>query len=65
MWVRCNPSDTEKIALFDYDPTRAGAVAERLFAEYEGVLQVDGYGGYNILESDLGRVIGLTLVKNW
>lgn len=52
MWVRSNPSDQEKIALFDYDPSRAGGVAERLFADFDGVLQVDGYGGYNVLEKN-------------
>jgi len=50
MWVRTNPSDDQKIALFDYDPHRSGAVALRLFTEYRGYLQVDGYGAYNALE---------------
>jgi transposase len=54
MWLRCNPSDKEKIALFDYDPHRSGAVAKRLFMDFKGILQVDGYGAYNILEKQEG-----------
>jgi TonB dependent receptor len=33
--------------------------------EYGPSSSVRNPGGYNILQSDLGRVIGLTLVKNW
>ena len=54
MWVRSNPSDDQKIALFDYDPHRSGVVAQRLFTEYQGYLQVDGYGAYNALEKQKG-----------
>ena len=58
MWVRSNPSDKEKIVLFDYDPHRSGDVAKRLFTEYKGTLQVDGYGAYNPLEEmpDIVRI---------
>jgi transposase len=50
MWVRCTPSAEKPIALFDYDPSRSGQVAKRLFAGYEGFFQVDGYSAYNALE---------------
>ena len=33
--------------------------------EYGPSESVRNPGGYNILESDLGRVIGITLIKNW
>lgn len=58
MWVRATPSALQKIVLFDYDPHRSGEVAKRLFAEYKGTLQVDGYSAYNILEKqeDLTRI---------
>ncbi len=52
MWVRCTPGDEQKIVLFDYDPLRSGQVAKRLFAEYCGVLQVDGYDGYNVVNKN-------------
>jgi transposase len=54
MWVRSNPVDTERIVLFDYDPHRSGAVAKKLFTEYRGVIQCDGYAGYNALEKMAG-----------
>jgi transposase len=54
MWVRSNPSDEKKIILFDYDPSRSGEVAKRLFSDYEGFLQADGYGGYNAVEKQKG-----------
>jgi transposase len=54
MWVRCTPGDLKKIILFDYDPHRSGEVAKRLFADYKGSLQCDGYGAYNILENQDG-----------
>lgn len=56
MWVRCTPSDDEKIVLFDYDPSRSGDVARRLFAEFKGVLQADALGSYNPLEKQDGVV---------
>jgi transposase len=61
MWVRATPSDEKKIVLFDYDPSRSGDVARRLFAEYRGTLQVDGYGAYNTLEKmRVSRGLGAT-----
>lgn len=54
MWVRTTPSEEKKIILFDYDQSRSGAVAERLFADYRGVLQVDGFSSYNALEKQDG-----------
>ena len=54
MWLRTNPSDTEKIILFDYDPHRSGEVAKRLLMNFEGILQCDGYGAYNAVEKQPG-----------
>lgn len=54
MWVRCTPGSQAKIVLFDYDPHRSGDVAKRLFLDYKGTLQVDGYGAYNDLEKQEG-----------
>lgn len=47
--------------LYDYDPTRSGAVASRLFTGFKGYLQVDGYGGYN----EVSRGEGVTRVGCW
>jgi transposase len=54
MWIRSTPSDKEKIVLFDYDPSRSGDVPKRLFADYRGYLQTDGYGGYNAVSKNDG-----------
>lgn len=46
MWViRGGPPDKPAV-LFHYDPSRAGAVPERLLVGFSGVLQADGYSGY-------------------
>jgi len=52
MWVRSTPSEEQKIVLFDYDPSRSSEVAKRLFAEFAGHLQCDGYSGYDILKKN-------------
>ena len=47
MWViRGGPPDKQSV-LFEYDPSRAGAVADRLLDGFCGVLQADGYSGYS------------------
>lgn len=47
MWVRARPDPDDPIVLFDYDPTRSGAVPKRLLVDFKGRLQVDGYDGYS------------------
>ena len=46
MWVRRGGSPTTPVILFDYEPTRSGAVAWRLLEDFKGILQSDGYSGY-------------------
>ncbi len=46
MWVRAKPEPDDPIVLFDYDPSRSGAVPKRLLEGFSGRLQVDGYDGY-------------------
>ena len=53
MWVRCVPTGKHKIILFDYDQHRSSEVANRLFADFKGFLQVDGFASYNALEDQL------------
>jgi len=52
MWVMGVPYGENRIVLFDYDASRSGAVVERLFADYEGTVQTDGYAGYNVLSAN-------------
>ena len=46
MWVRRGGSPQQPVILFDYEPTRAGAVAWALLEDFKGFLQTDGYSGY-------------------
>jgi hypothetical protein len=47
MWlVRGGPPD-RPVVLFHYDVSRSEAVPSRLLDGFEGVLQTDGYAGYN------------------
>ncbi len=46
MWVTCGGPPDQPSVLFEYDPSRAGAVPERLLADFKGILQADGYSGY-------------------
>jgi len=61
MWVRAHLGPDKSIVLFDYDPTRKGEVATKLLDGFEGVLQVDGYSGYN----DVCRIVDVTRAGCW
>lgn len=47
MWlIRGGPPD-QPVVLFEYDVSRSGSVPARLLEGFGGVLQTDGYSGYN------------------
>jgi transposase len=46
MWVRRGGPPDKPVILFNYEPTRSGAVAWRLTEDFKGFLQSDGYAGY-------------------
>lgn len=46
MWVTCGGPPDKPSVLFEYDPSRSGAVPERLLVGFDGILQADGYSGY-------------------
>ena len=59
MWVRVRHGPKiNPIVLFDYDPTRSKEVPKKLLEDFEGYLQVDGYGGYDEVSkrTDITRV---------
>jgi len=58
MWVTCGGPPDKPSILFEYDPSRAGRVIERLLDGFNGVLQADGYSGYGKLctNNDLTRI---------
>jgi len=53
IWVMRGGPTGKEIILFKYDPSRAGKVARKLLEGYEGIVQADGYKGYNFIESEL------------
>jgi len=50
MWVFKGGSPDKPIILFQYHPTRSGDVASSFLKNYKGIVQTDGYNGYNFLE---------------
>ena len=54
MWVRAAGPPGRRIVLFDYDPSRGGAVPLRLLDGYRGILVTDGYGAYDGAAEALG-----------
>jgi len=54
MWV-CRGGPPEKPALlYHYSPSRSGTVARELLQDFQGVVQSDGYKGYDFLDSASG-----------
>jgi transposase len=56
IWVRAAGPPGRRIVLFDYDPSRGGAVPVRLLEGFRGVLVTDGYVAYD----DAAEVLGFT-----
>lgn len=56
MWVRASGPPGQRIVLFDYDPSRAGAVPKRLLQGYQGFLLTDGYEPYATVAEELKLV---------
>jgi len=47
MWVQSGGPPGKPVILYDYDPSRSGAVPVRLLEGWHGYLMTDGYDGYN------------------
>ena len=47
IWVRTSGPHGRRIVLYDYDPSRGGAVPKRLLEGFSGVLLTDGYEAYS------------------
>jgi transposase len=48
MWVAMGYTAKEKpLLLYRYHPTRSGDVPQEILGDYSGILQTDGYDGYN------------------
>lgn len=54
MWVfRGGPPD-KPVILFEYHPTRSGDAASQFLNGYKGIVQTDGYAGYDFLDAQKG-----------
>lgn len=47
LWVQQSGERERPVVLYDYAPTRAGAVPVALLGDFNGYLQTDGYAGYH------------------
>jgi transposase len=56
LWVQRGTPEDHSIILYEYDPSRSGEVAERLFEGFQGIAQTDGYSGYGCLDDTAGVV---------
>lgn len=56
MWVFKGGTPDRPIILFQYHPTRAGDVASKFLNGYQGVVQTDGYAGYDFLDTIIGII---------
>jgi transposase len=56
MWVRVAGPKHRRIILFDYNPSRAGAVADALVEGCTGYLQSDGYAAYEGASARAGLI---------
>lgn len=54
LWVQRSGPGAPPVILFDYDPSRSGAVPQRLLGDFRGYLQTDGYEGYNAVVTGNG-----------
>ena len=46
MWVRASAPPGKRLVLYDYDPSRGGAIPTRLLEGFDGTLLTDGYEAY-------------------
>ena len=54
LWVQRGGPPDSRVILYDDDPSRSGAVPQRLLSGYRGYLQTDGYDGYNAVVATNG-----------
>ncbi|MDP5211319.1 IS66 family transposase, partial [Microbulbifer sp. 2205BS26-8] len=56
MWVRLGGAPGQKVVLYDYHPSRSGAVANTLLSGFNGYLQTDDYVGYHAVGTEQGII---------
>jgi len=56
MWVFKGGTPGKPVIMFQYHPTRSGDVASQFLNGYQGIVQTDGYSGYNFLDTTTGII---------
>lgn len=56
MWVYHSCSLDNRFVIFEFNLTRSGEVVNQRLQHYEGILQTDGYSGYNGLRKRTGII---------
>ncbi len=56
MWVFKGGPPGNPIIMFQYHPTRSGDVARKFLNGYQGIVQTDGYVGYDFLDNIMGII---------
>jgi transposase len=51
MWVFRRGDPDRPVLIYQYQPTRAGDVANAFLRDFEGTVQTDGYSGYDFLDT--------------
>lgn len=57
MWVQRTGVHDHPVVLFDYSPSRSAKVPIELLHDYQGLLQADGYAGYQQVVRDNGLIL--------
>jgi transposase len=52
MWAYLSPLPSHRLIRFRFDLTRSGDVVEKDLNDFKGLLQTDGYSGYNNMRAD-------------
>jgi Transposase and inactivated derivatives len=56
MWAYHSCEPTNRFVLFEYNDSRSGEVVNNTLENYQGLLQSDGYSGYNNLRNKAGVI---------
>jgi len=56
MWVFKGGTPDKPVIMFQYHPTRSGDVVSQFLNGYQGIVQTDGYAGYNFLDTTIGVI---------
>lgn len=56
MWAYHSCEPKNRFIIFEYNDTRAGEVVNNTLENYQGILQTDGYSGYNAMRNKKGVI---------